>query len=198
MTSLIGFTLAVDVGLLNEVLANLVGAFGGFSLAIFADRRVRRQKELRQAQDREHRYMRARESIAGSVVKNVAAARRIARGEDAAFDLEDAVWVAVRDEFIDTAPTVDERVVVARFFEHVDHLQAAADRLRALEDEGRATQAVLANARARLTAWAVDVELAGKWLIADYGTAAHREMVGLHGTVETTPGPSEELAIERF
>jgi hypothetical protein len=189
---------ALDVGLVNEVLANLFGAFSGFSLALLADRKYRRQQDLRQQEHRKSRYLRARESIAGSVVKNVAAARRIAKGQDAAFDLEDAVWVAVRDEFIETAPTVDERVVVARFFEHVDHLQAAAHRCQVLEDEGRASPAVVAATRARLAAWARDVELAGKWLIADHGNETHRAMLGEDEAHEETSPLGSDVAIERF
>lgn len=178
---------------LVELSASLIGAFVGVFLALVAERRTHRSREdLTRAQQLDE-LARTRHAIVGSVVKNTAEARRLQRalaGEAQWIEtaLELSVWEAARDQLVRLAPGVDDRVLFARFFDRVRHLQDAVAFHRSLRvsrttSGGRAadeeTAALLREARSHLETIAEEVRVTGTVLVADFGEPVHKRMLGI-------------------
>ena len=179
---------------LVQALAGIVGVFVGVWLALRADKRKRDQEEARRNEELAVQFGRATRSLLGSVIKNMAEARRICglvdrRGADCLIHegLEVSVWDATQDQFIEVCGSVDKRVLFAQFFNQVRHLQAFCDFHRSLQlataNAGDATDSHLAaiarDADLRLKDLAEDVSLCGRLLIADHGEPVHRRMLGM-------------------
>jgi hypothetical protein len=162
-----------------------VGAFGGVSLAFLADRQVRRRLRVAQERERRERLSTARDSVLGSVIKNVAEARRtleILRNSGSAVlqsQLELAVWEATKAEFVELCPSVDERVLFARFFDQASKLHRLLEYHRGLviEDTGGRSPALLREIASEAKALAQDINITGVVLVSDYGDDVHKGMI---------------------
>ena len=140
------------VEFLVQALAGIVGVFVGVWLALLVDKRNRLQDQARHDEERSIQFERATQSLLGSVIKNMAEARRICglvdrRGADRLIHegLEASVWDATQDQFVQVCGSVDKRVLFAQFFNQVRHLQAFCDFHRDLQltTAGRAMPAAI-------------------------------------------------------
>ncbi len=104
---------------------------------------------------------------------------------------ESAVWEATRAEFVRIA-SVDERVLLTRFFDHVRRLSNLIDffrRVRAdLEIKPAALDAgdqkLLDDLRARLVEVANELRIDGLVIVTDLGDAMHKRLLGIKSTDE--------------
>ena len=188
---------------LVQALAGIVGVFVGVWLALRADKRKRELEEARRDEELAVHFERATRSLLGSVIKNMAEARRICglvdrRGVDRVIHegLEVSVWDATQDQFIQVCGSVDKRVLFAQFFNQVRHLQAFCDFHRNLQlttagaagDPCGQLDAIASDADVHLKDLAEEVILCGRLLIADHGEPIHRRLLGMK------PSPKSDAA----
>jgi hypothetical protein len=179
-----------------ELSAGLLGVFAGAILALWADRRAR-DRHAEQEQERlEEDLAASRKLVISSVVKNTSETKRLSRlletEEDAYLfqvTFESAVWEASRAQFIRIA-TADERVLLARFFDHVRrldrliefHRKVRADlEIRNLESDS-GDQQLLDDLRSRLQEVANEIRLDGLVIVSDLGDAMHKRLLGIKET----------------
>lgn len=178
-----------------ESVASLVGAFAGVFLALVAERRGRARHEAAHREELERDFERAKHATLGSVVKNTAEAGRLKRslpggGPPTLLEaaLETGVWDATRDQFVRLAPSVDERVLFASFFDQVARLAGLVDFYRGLQSsvvtarvphEDPEILRLLEEAAGRVEDAAETVRVSGLMLVTDYGQPVHRRMLGL-------------------
>ncbi|MFL6593272.1 MAG: hypothetical protein ACJ8GK_11285 [Luteimonas sp.] len=194
------------VEFLVQALAGIVGVFVGVWLALLADKRNRRQDQAHRDQELAIQFGRATQSLLGSVLKNMAEARRIAglvdrRGVARVIHegLEVSVWDATQDQFIQVCGSVDKRVLFAQFFNQVRHLQAFCNFHRDLQltTAGAASEAcghldaIAHDADLHLKDLAEDVILCGRLLIADHGEPIHRRLLGMKPSTKSDPATTE-------
>ena len=178
---------------LVQALSGIVGVFVGVWLALVNEKRSRaRDQDERDAQVA-LQFDRAMQSMLGSVIKNMAEARRIRglidrHGRTLIHEgLEVSVWDATQDQFIQLCDSVDKRVLFAQFFNDVRHLQAFCDFHRGLQlaiaaagdDLDPQLAAIGIEADLHLKDLAEELMLCGKLLIADYGQPVHRRLLGM-------------------
>lgn len=200
---------AVELGgFTSDVIGNLIGAFAGVSLALLGERWTSRR--LRREREAESRaiYADARSALHGSVVKNTAVAKRLKRltasGGDTlllSISFERSVWDATHASFLPLCLSVEERVVLARFFDDVARTQRLVEFYRSLrlaeggarvDDPATAANEVMSSAAegfaigqavtetvAHLANLAEDLRLSGSVIIADYGEPIHKQMMGI-------------------
>ena len=178
---------------LVELSAGLVGVFAGAALALWTDRRARVQRAAREQAKLAEELASSRKLVISSVVKNTSETKHLSRqlsGEDDPFlfrvTFESAVWEATRSQFVRIA-SVDERVLLTRFFDHVRRLNKLIDfhrRVRAeLEISPAAIDAgdrkLLEDLRARLLEVANEIRLDGLVIVTDLGDALHKRLLGI-------------------
>lgn len=183
--------LLIEFGI--EAAAGLVGVFAGAALALWADRRARRhqadEEEVRLQED----LANARRLVISSVVKNTSEAKRLVQALDSDDDpylfrvtLETAVWEATQAQFVRLA-SVEERVLLTRFFDHVRRLSRLMEfhrHVRAdLEVRGQQSvhddQHVLSDLQKRLKEVASDIRIDGLVIVTDLGDAMHKRLLGI-------------------
>lgn len=178
---------------LVQALAGIVGVFVGVWLALVNDKRTRVSDQAERDRQLAVQFDRALQSMLGSVIKNMAEAKRISglverRGRVLIHEgLEMSVWDATQDQFIQLCDSVDKRVLFAQFFNDVRHLQAFCEFHRSLQltiaSAGDALDPHLADigieADLHLRDLADELMLCGKLLIADYGLPVHRRLLGM-------------------
>jgi hypothetical protein len=177
-----------------QALAGIVGVFVGVWLALVAESRRRIGDERKREAELAVHFERAMQSMLGSVIKNMAEARRICgmvdrRGACGVIHegLECSVWDATQDQFIQLCGSVDKRVLFAQFFNAVRHLQAFCEFHRNLQltiagtaDSGDSELAMIGrNADAHLKDLTEELSFCGRLLIADYGEPVHRRLLGM-------------------
>ena len=185
---------------LVQALAGIVGVFVGVWLALRADKRKRELEQARRDEELTVHFERATRSLLGSVIKNMAEARRICGlvdrrgiGRVVHEALEISVWDATQDQFIQVCGSVDKRVLFAQFFNQVRHLQAFCDFHRDLQlttagDACGHVAAIAHDADLHLKELAEEVILCGRLLIADHGEPIHRRLLGMK------PSPADDSA----
>ena len=187
--------LQMVVEFLVQALAGIVGVFVGVWLALVNDKRMRVRDQLERDQQVATQFDRAMQSMLGSVIKNMAEARRICalvgrrRHVLVHEGLETSVWDATQAQFIQLCDSVDKRVLFAKFFNDVRHLQAFCDFHRNLQvtlATGDTNDPHLAEAGAdadrHLQDLAEELMFSGRLLIADYGQPVHRRLLGMKPT----------------
>jgi len=191
------------VEFLVQTLAGIVGVFVGVWLALLADKRNRRQDQARRDEELFIQFERATQSLLGSVIKNMAEARRICglvdRGSDHLIHegLETSVWDATQDQFVQVCASVDKRVIFAQFFNQVRHLQSFCDFHRNLQlttaaaDPDSHLHAIGREGDLELKELAEEVILCGKLLIADHGQPIHRKLLGMKPIPSDNPATPE-------
>ncbi|MEO6154263.1 MAG: hypothetical protein ABIP16_00870 [Thermomonas sp.] len=184
-----------------QVLAGIVGVFVGVYFALVSERRRREQDALEREAEQMQGFDRAVDSVLGSVVKNTAEAKRILRVLASRkgtllvhAELESSVWFATQAQFIALCPNVDQRVIVAQFFDEVRRLQAFSDfrsnilvrRITApLQEDNGELVALVADVDRHLADLAEDVRMCGMMLINDHGKPVHKRLIGIRTAVPT-------------
>ena len=192
------------VEFLVQALAGIVGVFVGVWLALLADKRNRRQDQARRDEELAIQFDRATQSLLGSVIKNMAEARRISGlvdrcgGDHLIHEgLETSVWDATQDQFVQICGSVDKRVLFAQFFNQVRHLQSFCDfhRNLRLTTAGAAPDSQLhaigRDGDLQLKDLAEEVILCGRLLIADHGQPIHRRLLGMKPSPSGSPATPE-------
>ena len=178
---------------LVELSAGLVGVFAGADLALWTDRRARTQRAAREQARLEEELANSRKLVISSVVKNTSETKHLSRqlvGEDDPFlfrvTFESAVWEAARAQFVRIA-SVDERVLLTRFFDHVRRLNNLIDFHRKVRAEleispspiDAGDQKLLEDLRARLLEVANEIRLDGLVIVTDLGDVLHKRLLGI-------------------
>ena len=140
-----------------------------------------------------------RKLVISSVVKNTSETKHLGQqleGEDDPFlfrvTFESAVWEATQSQFVRIA-SVDERVLLTRFFDHVLRLNKLIDFHRRVSAELEISQSspdagdrkLLEDLRTRLLEVANDIRLDGLIIVTDFGDALHKRLLGIKPSEET-------------
>jgi hypothetical protein len=178
---------------LVEAGAGLVGVFAGAALALWADRRARRHRAEEELVRQQEDLASSRRLVISSVVKNTSEAKRLVQSLDSQDDpylfrvtMESAVWEATRAQFVRLA-SLDERVLLTRFFDHVRRLARLVEfhrNVRAdLELQGARPEAaedgLMDDLQARLKEVASDIRIDGLVIVTDLGDAMHKRLLGI-------------------
>ena len=184
---------------LVELSAGLVGVFAGAALALWTDRRARTHQAAVEQAKLEEELASTRRLVISSVVKNTSETKHLSRrleGEEDLFlfrvTFESAVWEATRSQFVRIA-SVDERVLLTRFFDHVRRLNKLIDFHRRVSAELEISQSspdagdrkLLEDLRTRLLEVANDIRLDGLIIVTDFGDALHKRLLGIKPSEET-------------
>ncbi len=179
-----------------EAAAGLVGVFIGAGLALWADRRARRHQEQVDRERQRKHLENSRKLVISSVVKNTSEAKRLGQalaGDSDPFlfqvTLERAVWEATRADFVRIA-SVDERVLLTRFFDHVRrltrliefHRQVRADLEIRESDPDAGDLGLLHDLQAQLREVANDIRIDGLVIVTDLGDDLHKRLLGIKPT----------------
>lgn len=176
-----------------EAAAGLVGVFAGAALALWADRRARRHRSEQASVKQQDDLANARRLVISSVVKNTSEAKRLVKALNEDKDPylfrvspEQAVWEATRAQFVRLA-SVDERVLLTRFFDHVRRLTGLMEFHRSVRanleirdaefgtDELRPVQ----DLQERLKEVASDIRIDGLVIVTDLGDSMHKRLLGI-------------------
>ncbi len=186
------------IGFFIELSAGLLGVFAGAALALWADRRARTRRTAAEQARMKEELANSRKLVISSVVKNTAETKHLGRlleGEEDPFlfrvTFESAVWEATRAEFVRIA-SVDERVLLTRFFDHVRRLSNLIDFLRRVRADlevnpaalDAGDQKLLDDLSARLGEVANDLRIDGLIIVNDLGDAMHKRLLGIKSTDE--------------
>lgn len=183
-----------------ELVVGMIGVFAGAALALWADRRSRDQQERERQAELELELENSRQLVISSVVKNASEAKRLGKVLDDRVDLylfkvtfESAVWEATRTQFVRIA-SVDERVLLARFFDHVRRLNRLIEFHRSVSanleisnmelDSG--DRQLLDDLRTRLHEVADEIRIDGLVIVSDLGGAMHKRLLGIKPDSEPT------------
>ena len=176
-----------------ELSAGLGGVFAGAALALWADRRARAQREAGEEAKLQEDLASARKLVISSVVKNTSETKRLGRLLESDEDpflfqvtFESAVWEAARTQFVRIA-TVDERVLLARFFDHVRRLDNLIDFHRRINADleissgqvDAGDRKLLEGIRGRLRNVASEIRLDGLVIVTDLGDDLHKRLLGI-------------------
>ncbi len=183
---------------LIELSAGLVGVFAGAALALWADRRARAHRADAEQARLEEELANSRKLVISSVVKNTSETKHLGRLLECEEDpflfrvtFESAVWEATRAQFVRIA-SVDERVLLTRFFDHVRRLSNLIDFHRRVRAEleispappDAGDQKLLDDLRTRLREVANDIRIDGLVIVTDLGDAMHKRLLGIKATDE--------------
>jgi hypothetical protein len=176
-----------------------VGVFAGAALALWMDRRARVQRAARAQAKLEEELANSRKLVISSVVKNTSETKHLSHqlgGNEDPFlfrvTFESAVWEAARAQFVRIA-SVDERVLLTRFFDHVRRLNNLIDFHRKVAAELEISPAsldagdkkLLDDLRARLLEVANEIRIDGLVIVTDLGDAMHKRLLGIKPPEET-------------
>jgi hypothetical protein len=182
-----------------ELVVGMIGVFAGAALALWADRRAREHQEIEKKAELEQDLANSRQLVISSVVKNASEAKRLSQTLEDELDpylfqvtLESAVWEATRAQFVRIA-TVDERVLLARFFDHVRRLNRLIEFHRGVRADLEIGNTVLDSGdrqlleglRTRLREVADEVRIDGLVIVSDLGGAMHKRLLGIKSESES-------------
>jgi hypothetical protein len=179
---------------LVELTAGLVGVFAGAILALWADRQARARRAADAEAELQEHLAQSRKLVISSVVKNTSEAKRLraalASNDDpylfqVGFEL--AVWEATQAQFVQIA-SLDERVLLTRFFDQVRRLTKLIDFHRQVRAELEIRQigldtgdrALLDDLLSRLRSVADEIRIDGLVVVSDLGDPMHRRLLGMH------------------
>jgi len=179
---------------LVELTAGLVGVFAGAILALWADRQARARRAADAEAELQEYLAQSRKLVISSVVKNTSEAKRLraalASNDDpylfqVGFEL--AVWEATQAQFVQIA-SLDERVLLTRFFDQVRRLTKLIDFHRQVRAELEIRQigldagdrALLDDLLSRLRAVADEIRIDGLVVVSDLGDPMHKRLLGMH------------------
>ncbi len=179
---------------LMELTAGLVGVFAGAILALWADRQARARRAAEAEAELQEDLAQSRKLVISSVVKNTSEAKRLraalASNDDpylfqVGFEL--AVWEATQAQFVRIA-SVDERVLLTRFFDQVRRLTKLIDFHRQVRAELEIRQigldagdrALLDDLLSRLRSVADEIRIDGLVVVSDLGDPMHKRLLGMH------------------
>jgi len=186
-----------------DILADLVGVFAGAILALWADRRARARRAAQAEADLREELANSRRLVISSVVKNTSEAKRLgallsSNDDPYLFQVgfEVAVWEATQAEFVRIA-SLDERVLLTRFFDQVRRLTGLIDfhrQVRAQLEIGQTAwdagdRALLDDSVKRLKSVADEIRLDGVIVVTDLGDPMHKRLIGIR-----EPEPSASAA----
>jgi len=178
---------------LIELSAGLVGVFAGAALALWADRRTRARHAEAELVRQEEELSDSRKLVISSVVKNTSETKHLGQlleGDEDPFlfrvTFESAVWEATRAQFVRIA-SVDERVLLTRFFDHVRRLSNLIDFHRRMCAEleispaelDAGDQRLIDDLRTQLREVANDIRIDGLVIVTDLGDAMHQRLLGI-------------------
>jgi hypothetical protein len=176
-----------------EASAGLMGVFAGAALALWADRRARRHRNEEEQARQQEDLANSRSLVISSVVKNTSLAKQLVRHLEDGSDpylfqitLESAVWEATRAQFVRIA-SVDERVLLTRFFDHVRrmdrliefHRQVRADLEVRESAPDTGDRRLLDDLREQLREIANDIRIDGLVIVTDLGDEMHKRLLGI-------------------
>ena len=181
------------VDFLTNAGANIVGVFAGVILALWTERKRDLRQEAREQATLDQDLAHSRRLVLSSVVKNTSEAKRlgIVLGTDedpylfqVSFEL--AVWKATQTLFMRLA-SLDERVLLSRFFDQVGRLTHLMEFHRQLRVELELRQvgldagdrSLLTQSVERLRAVAEDVRIDGLVIVTDLGEPVHKRLLGM-------------------
>ena len=184
---------------LVELTAGLVGVFAGAILALWADRQARARRAADAEAELQEHLAQSRKLVISSVVKNTSEAKRLraalASNDDpylfqVGFEL--AVWEATQAQFVQIA-SLDERVLLTRFFDQVRRLTKLIDFHRQVRAELEIRQigldtgdrALLDDLLSRLRSVADEIRIDGLVVVSDLGDPMHRRLLGMHEPAAT-------------
>jgi hypothetical protein len=179
---------------LVELTAGLVGVFAGAILALWADRQARARRAADAEAELQEHLAQSRKLVISSVVKNTSEAKRLraalASNDDpylfqVGFEL--AVWEATQAQFVRIA-SLDERVLLTRFFDQVRRLTKLIDFHRQVRAELEIRQigldagdrALLDDLLSRLRSVADEIRIDGLVVVSDLGDPMHKRLLGMH------------------
>lgn len=178
---------------LVELTAGLVGVFAGAILALWADRQARARRAADAEAELQEHLAQSRKLVISSVVKNTSEAKRLraalASNDDpylfqVGFEL--AVWEATQAQFVQIA-SLDERVLLTRFFDQVRRLTKLIDFHRQVRAELEIRQigldtgdrALLDDLLSRLRSVADEIRIDGLVVVSDLGDPMHKRLLGM-------------------
>lgn len=182
------------VDFMSNAGANLVGVFAGVILALWTDRKREERQERRERAVLDEDLGHSRRMVLTSVVKNTSEAKSLVRaletGEDPylfEISFELAVWDATQIQFMRLA-SLDERVLLSRFFDQVGRLVRLMDFHRQLRVQLELRQvgldagdrSLLVQSAERLRQIAEDVRIDGLVIVTDLGDSVHKRLLGMH------------------
>ncbi len=188
------------INFIIELSAGLVGVFAGAALALWADRQARKHQAAEEQAQLEEDLANSRKLVISSVVKNTSETKRLGRLLESEEDpylfqvtFESAVWEATRAQFVRIA-SVDERVLLTRFFDHVRRLSGLIDfhrKVRAdLEIRNSTPDAgdrrLLDDLQSQLREVANEIRIDGLVIVTDLGDAMHKRLLGIKTPAENT------------
>ena len=173
--------------------AGLVGVFAGVVLALWTERRREGRQEEQERANQLEDLAQSRRLVLSSVVKNTSEAKQLgttlAKDDDpylfqVSFEL--AVWEATQIQFMRLA-SVDERVLLSRFFDQVGRLIRLMEFHRQLRVQLELRQmaldagdrALLSQSAQRLRLVADDVRIDGIVVVTDLGDPMHKRLLGM-------------------
>jgi hypothetical protein len=177
-----------------DTAAGLVGVFAGVVLALWTERQREARQTVREQAALEQDLVHSRRLVLSSVVKNTSEAKRLGAALETDEDpylfqvsLELAVWEATQTLFMRLA-SLDERVLLSRFFDQVTRLNHLMDFHRQLRVQLELRQAaldtgdrtLLSQSAQRLRVVAEEVRLDGIVLVTDLGEPMHKRLLGMH------------------
>lgn len=183
---------------LVETASGLFGVFAGAALALWTDRRAREQRAVAEQVRLDEDLANSRKLVISSVVKNTSETKHLGRLLDDAADpflfqvtFESAVWEATRAQFVRIA-SLDERVLLTRFFDQVRRLNGLIDFHRKVRAELEISNVeldagdhrLLDDLRARLREVANEIRLDGLVIVTDLGDAMHKRLLGIKASEE--------------
>jgi hypothetical protein len=173
--------------------AGLVGVFAGMVLALWTERLREARDQAKEQATLEQDLAHSRRLVLSSVVKNTSEAKKLGSvletdADPYLFDIsfELAVWNATQAQFMRLA-SVDERVLLSRFFDQVGRLTRLVEFHRQLRVQLELRQAgldagdrsLLNQSAERLHAVADDVRIDGLVIVSDLGEPVHKRLLGI-------------------
>jgi hypothetical protein len=175
--------------------SGLVGVFAGVVLALWTERLRETRQAAKEKAALDEDLVQSRRLVLSSVVKNTSEAKRLAAVLEGAEDpylfqisFELAVWRATQVQFMRLA-SLDERVLLSRFFDQVSRLQSLIEFHRQLRVQIELRQsaaldagdkALVDQSTARLHVVADDVRIDGLVVVSDLGEPMHKRLLGIH------------------
>jgi hypothetical protein len=185
---------------LIDTAAGLVGVFAGVILALWTDRKREARQQRKEQASLEQDLAHSRRLVLTSVVKNTSEAKALSAALETDEDpylfqisFELAVWEATQIQFMRLA-SLDERVLLSRFFGQVGRLNRLIDFHRQLRVQLELRQAgldagdrsLLAQSAQRLHVVADDVRIDGLVIVTDLGEPVHRRLLGIQAEPVTS------------
>ncbi len=184
-----------------DTAAGLVGVFAGVILALWTERHREARQSAKEQAALEQDLVHSRRLVLSSVVKNTSESKRLGSVLESDQDpylfqvsFELAVWEATQIQFMRLA-SLDERVLLSRFFDQVSKLMRLMEFHRQLRVQLELRQsaldagdrALLDQSAKRLHVVADDLRIDGLVVVTDLGEPMHKRLLGIH---DLTPASS--------